>query len=168
MVGRQPLVTGAAGSVPARAGDRRGWASRNGSRGRMASQRKSSTKLGMSKRRSAAGRLRVSASWLREKLFSWWNGLSRHSDGGNYRGGGNQDFVHGRLLRLRCQVRFKAERLPVGLAAVLLTQAAQAHGQGGQPQQHQALLRNIRMRSPLTLSCWPISPRLSGGCPANP
>lgn len=48
----------------------------NGSMGRMASQRKSSMKLGMSKRRSAAGMERVSASSEREGLCNWWNGLS--------------------------------------------------------------------------------------------
>ena len=83
-----------------------GVGSWSGSSGRMASQRKSSTKLGMSKRRSAAGMERVSASSEREglcKLVEWaiWHGNGWHQGGS-----GNQELVHRRLLWLRCQARF--------------------------------------------------------------
>ena len=75
LIGRQPVVAGATGAaLPGRG--RPGLGNWNGSMGRMASQRKNSTKLGMSKRRSAAGMERVSASSEREGLCNWWNGLS--------------------------------------------------------------------------------------------
>lgn len=61
---------------PGQGGGWPGVGSCNGSNGRIASQRKSSTKLGMSKRRSAAGMERISTSSERVGFCSRWNGLS--------------------------------------------------------------------------------------------